>query len=829
MDDNKVLSMHDYMVEDYKNKTNKQTYEEEKTYTDSIPTAGIATVLKEAYKDNTMVNSRSDSILSLGEEIDNLYQQVVSAYDKIADMMCFQNFFKYRDTYGYDVSVKWLKGEDYSYFNESFIGGIHASSIGGGVNGRYLNDGFVGNFALLKDIIEYSISYKKQNDDFYFDIGSVANLIRDGWGCEIYGQNPAYNNLVEIYNNLDMLMADTNEMFSKIFTTLLSNNLELINRALESSKKATSAIVGPEDEYASGDLYKRMKSISKMEEWSSAEFDKYRGLNGVDSLRSNYQEKFAHLINLLQELKTKITNFDISWLNSETDSSYYMTKDGANGSNSNTLFADLSLMSKAKSILENKYSSLTIPNTELLEQYISSNLNKGLSGSGVSDSVLNLNQSTNNIKDKFLSLIDGLNKATQQVTSLENKVDINSMALEVIRGDWGNGQARKTALEEAGYNYREIQDRVNAILLGTGAVVTNSVTNSAVSNITNNNSSDSNPGGNVQYRVDDTSNTVLDDKNKEYLDALRKAEADGEAKLKKLKEEYANKYKQLTDEQTKKIEQLKKEQEDALRKLKEEQQKKLQEMEQQLKDKEAEMAKIKAEQAAALEKLKKEQAEALKKQLEEQAKELDALKDKHAQEIEKIKQETADAIAKIKNEQKSTNTITNGSSNNGKIPLSNKPSSNGSNSVTIVAYNCNTNYSSTNNDSIVISDNNSNSVSDKPERPSYTTITTNPVTKTNSKSSNAGVVGTILGIGALGAAGAVGARYIKKKKENEIYDDNENYFSNDEEFSQSTEKDTNESTPRYEAGSVNGLVLDDDSDINITNTKSISNDTLDFE
>ena len=35
------------------------------------------------------------------------------------------------------------------------------------------------------------------------------------------------------------------------------------------------------------------------------------------------------------------------------------------------------------------------------------------------------------------------------------------MALEVIRGDWGNGAERKRRLEAAGYNYSEIQARVN--------------------------------------------------------------------------------------------------------------------------------------------------------------------------------------------------------------------------------------------------------------------------------------------------------------------------------------------------------------------------------
>lgn len=38
------------------------------------------------------------------------------------------------------------------------------------------------------------------------------------------------------------------------------------------------------------------------------------------------------------------------------------------------------------------------------------------------------------------------------------------IAREVISGKWGNGTARKTALANAGYNYTEVQTKVNALL-----------------------------------------------------------------------------------------------------------------------------------------------------------------------------------------------------------------------------------------------------------------------------------------------------------------------------------------------------------------------------
>lgn len=41
---------------------------------------------------------------------------------------------------------------------------------------------------------------------------------------------------------------------------------------------------------------------------------------------------------------------------------------------------------------------------------------------------------------------------------------IDTVAKEVIAGKWGNGADRKKRLEKAGYNYREVQNRVNQLL-----------------------------------------------------------------------------------------------------------------------------------------------------------------------------------------------------------------------------------------------------------------------------------------------------------------------------------------------------------------------------
>ena len=41
---------------------------------------------------------------------------------------------------------------------------------------------------------------------------------------------------------------------------------------------------------------------------------------------------------------------------------------------------------------------------------------------------------------------------------------VNQLALEVIDGNWGSGEARKKKLTEAGYDYEAVQKRVNEIL-----------------------------------------------------------------------------------------------------------------------------------------------------------------------------------------------------------------------------------------------------------------------------------------------------------------------------------------------------------------------------
>lgn len=54
-------------------------------------------------------------------------------------------------------------------------------------------------------------------------------------------------------------------------------------------------------------------------------------------------------------------------------------------------------------------------------------------------------------------------KAPEQAAPAKS---VDEVAREVIRGEWGNGAERRQRLEDAGYDYDALQDRVNAILTG---------------------------------------------------------------------------------------------------------------------------------------------------------------------------------------------------------------------------------------------------------------------------------------------------------------------------------------------------------------------------
>ena len=65
--------------------------------------------------------------------------------------------------------------------------------------------------------------------------------------------------------------------------------------------------------------------------------------------------------------------------------------------------------------------------------------------------------------DKYgLTVFDEKGQPVYPVT--DHQLTIDDIAREVINGKWGNGQDRKNRLTQAGYNYQEVQQKVNEIL-----------------------------------------------------------------------------------------------------------------------------------------------------------------------------------------------------------------------------------------------------------------------------------------------------------------------------------------------------------------------------
>ena len=66
------------------------------------------------------------------------------------------------------------------------------------------------------------------------------------------------------------------------------------------------------------------------------------------------------------------------------------------------------------------------------------------------------------LNEMYKDLIKGDNKTPEKPNT--NKKSVDEIAKEVIAGKWGTGEDRKNKLEKAGYNYKEVQSRVNELL-----------------------------------------------------------------------------------------------------------------------------------------------------------------------------------------------------------------------------------------------------------------------------------------------------------------------------------------------------------------------------
>ena len=85
---------------------------------------------------------------------------------------------------------------------------------------------------------------------------------------------------------------------------------------------------------------------------------------------------------------------------------------------------------------------------------------------------------------------------------------IDELAQEVIDGKWGNGEDRKKRLEEAGYNYNKIQDKVNEILEGTNKKSINEIAQEVIDGKWGNGTERKNKLEKAGYNYNDVQNKV---------------------------------------------------------------------------------------------------------------------------------------------------------------------------------------------------------------------------------------------------------------------------------------------------------------------------------
>lgn len=103
--------------------------------------------------------------------------------------------------------------------------------------------------------------------------------------------------------------------------------------------------------------------------------------------------------------------------------------------------------------------SVNIPTPSKTVIEIAQDVIKGVYGNGDTrkNAIEALGYNYNEVQARVNELLKGSITATKSITEV---------AKEVIAGKWGNGDSRKVKLEAAGYNYSEVQAKVNSLLGG---------------------------------------------------------------------------------------------------------------------------------------------------------------------------------------------------------------------------------------------------------------------------------------------------------------------------------------------------------------------------
>ena len=212
----------------------------------------------------------------------------------------------------------------------------------------------------------------------------------------------------------------------------------------------------------SKNVYSTINGVVEKAGWENSN-DKKQGFGLYVRIKEdNSVDKyyFGHLSKISVTKGQKVSVGDIIGIEGNTGYSFgshchYCARGNGSKSQIRDIVA-ISGIPNVKGTYENKETEKTLKSkTEIANEVI-----KGLWGNG------------NDRKERLKNAGYNYSEIQSEVNRLvskkptENKKSDTEIAKEVIKGLWGNGAARKSRLTAAGYNYSEIQAKVNSILKG---------------------------------------------------------------------------------------------------------------------------------------------------------------------------------------------------------------------------------------------------------------------------------------------------------------------------------------------------------------------------
>lgn len=603
---------------------------------------------------------------------------------------------------------------------------------------------FLDSFAMFYDISNCSIQYKKEVKHFCSVIYSDVDLVNKDIDLYINGENPAYNNILEMARKTNLYYSLTNTFYNKMFNGLKKNDENAIDSFLSEAKRNGKYV-----NFRINCLIDLLEAKQPGMADGKEDPDVKIKIKDLKNLKTDMNSLFANLYQEIKNLKDLVEGFTWGKLLTSDDKFYVLsslvqypgdrTKSIEYGS------AGLSQTKNVSSKLKSDYDGLTSPDFTNINIYVQGNMKRGLSTTTIGGMLEDMVVFPNKIKWMLHKIYVAINHSISQ---LEQSESSNSASVSSLSSSYRSSNSSQKAIYSGGSS-DSTQRTVSSLMASTGATT---VTGSVVSGLPSTNDKTNDKIDNKDKNDDKNNNTNKDNiDNKDNVD-------------------------------------------------------------------------------------------------------------------DKDNNNTNTDDTGVDNADRNDTNADNGNSNNNNVSPDNgnNQGNNGNSSgdsqptVSKRVNGGSTGYGNTSSVStgvngavsesstVEVTDNSDTidagldeDFSDFGKNKTYETVTsTNKVKQTSDKSTGSFVVPAIIGIGVAGALGVAGARYVKNKKGEQYYSDDDNFFSEND-FSDSSDSqdetvsatDKKKGNSKYHAGSVNGLVLDEvnDADIKISNTDSREENTLDFE